>query len=230
MLFPYKLIDLTHEVHEGIPCWEGGCGFRHEVVLDYDDCNSADKFRVMKQQMFAGVGTHLDAPSHCFRNALSIEALDINTLCMPCVVLDVSKHADERYLLGIEEIKAFESQFGRVPEGACVLVRTGWERFWYQPEKYRNNLVYPSVSGEAAAFLIDDRGVYGLGVDTLSPDCARNEFPVHRAFLGTGRVLLENVANLENMPCTGGFVMALPMKVRGATEAQVRLVGLVARV
>jgi kynurenine formamidase len=65
MTFPYKLIDLTHVLDSTIPTWNGGCGFNHDVHIDYADCEAQDKFRVMKVKMHAGIGTHMDAPSHC---------------------------------------------------------------------------------------------------------------------------------------------------------------------
>ena len=46
--FPYKLIDLTHTLSEKTPSWDGGCGFNHDIKLDYDECNSAIKFRVCR--------------------------------------------------------------------------------------------------------------------------------------------------------------------------------------
>jgi kynurenine formamidase len=66
MIFPYKLIDLTHELDSAIPTWNGGCGFNHDVHVDYSDCQGEDKFRFMKVKMHAGIGTHMDAPSHCY--------------------------------------------------------------------------------------------------------------------------------------------------------------------
>lgn len=48
MTFPYKLIDLTHALDRTIPTWNGGCGFNHDVHIDYSDCGGEDKFRVMK--------------------------------------------------------------------------------------------------------------------------------------------------------------------------------------
>ncbi len=54
MTFPYKLIDLTHVLDSTIPTWNGGCGFNHDVHIDYSDCQGEDKFRVMKVKMHAG--------------------------------------------------------------------------------------------------------------------------------------------------------------------------------
>lgn len=228
MTFPYKLIDLTHVLDAHIPTWNGGCGFNHSIHLDYDDCEGDTKFRVMKVQMNAGIGTHMDAPSHCIPGGRSIHDLSLKDLCMPCVVIDVASKAHERYRVTVDDILSFESRYGRIADASCVMIKTGWERFWDTPGKYRNNLVFPSVSAEAANVLLE-RGVSALGIDTLSADRPEDGFPVHQVFLGAGRILIENVANLDMMPASNSFVMVLPLKIKEGTEAPVRLVGLVCK-
>lgn len=224
--FPYKLIDLTHTLDENIPTWSGGCGFHHDCHMDYDSYQGGDAFRVMKVKMHSGIGTHIDAPSHCIPGGKCVHELAVNDLCMPCVVLDVSDKCQERYSLKIEDIHFFEKQYGPIPKGSCVIIKTGWSKFWKQPEKYRNNHIFPSVSYEAAKILLQ-KSINALGIDTLSPDRPEDGFKVHQLFLGAGKILIENVANLDSMIPTGGFVMLLPIKIRNGTEAPVRLVGLV---
>lgn len=226
MKFPYKLIDLTHTLDCIIPTWDGGCGFNHELILDYADSPTEDKFRLMKLSMNAGIGTHMDAPSHYIAGGKSIHEFELNDLCMPCVVIDVSNRADERYRVSLKDIKDFESIHGIIGEGSCLLIKTGWERFWSVPEKYRNKHLFPSIT-VAAANLLLKRGVKALGIDTLSPDCPEDGFKVHQAFLSKNRILIENVANLDKMPALGAYVMVLPLKVKDGTEAPIRLVGLI---
>ncbi len=226
MQFPYKLVDLTHTLDGSIPTWSGGCGFNHQPHIDYSDCKGEDKFRVMKISMHAGIGTHMDAPSHCIAGGKYIHDFDVNDFIMACVVIDVSDKCHERYRLSAEDVADFESKYGLIPEGSCVMVKTGWSKFWHDPKKYHNNHLFPSVSLEAAAFLLQ-RGVSALGIDALSPDRPEDGFKVHQAFLSQGKMLIENVANLDIMPPARAFVMALPIKIKDGTEAPVRLVGLI---
>jgi kynurenine formamidase len=226
MTFPYQLIDLTHTLDSSIPTWNGGCGFHHDLHIDYADCPGPDQFRVMKVRMHAGIGTHMDAPSHCIAGGKCIPDFEVNDLIMPCVVIDVSGQAHERSSVLPEDITAFESVYGTISQGSCVMIRTGWEKFWHSPEKYHNQHVFPSVSEEAAHYLLE-RGVVALGIDTLSPDRPEDGFKVHQAFLGNGKILIENVANLDKMPPSGSYVMALPIKIQEGTEAPIRLVGLI---
>ena len=226
MTFPYKLIDLTHALDSTIPTWNGGCGFNHDVHIDYSDCEGEYKFRVMKVAMHAGIGTHMDVPSHCIPGGRFIHDFEVNNLIMSCVVIDVSDQCHERYSLSAQDIADFENKHSKIAGGSCVFVKTGWSEFWNTPSKYHNNHVFPSVSSEAAELLIE-RGVNALGIDTLSPDRPEDGFKVHKTFLGADKIIIENVANLDNMPPTGGFVMILPIKIKDGTEAPVRLVGLV---
>jgi kynurenine formamidase len=151
-------------------------------------------------------------------------------------VIDVSDKCHKRYSLSTQDITDFENQFGKIANGSCVMVNTGWSQFWNEPLKYHNNHIFPSVSPEAATLLLE-RGVSALGIDTLSPDRPEDGFPeggfpedgfkVHKIFLSAGKILIENVANLDNMPHLGSFVMVLPIKIKEGTEAPVRLVGLI---
>ena len=226
MTFPYKLIDLTHLLDSTIPTWNDGCGFNHDVHIDYSDCTSEDKFRVMKVAMHAGIGTHMDVPSHCIAGGRFIHDFDVNDLIMPCVVIDVSDKCFERYSLSVQDIADFESKYGLIPKSSCVFVKTGWGKFWNEPLKYHNNHVFPSLSAEAAELLLE-RGVSAIGIDTLSPDRPEDGFKVHKTFLGADNIIIENVANLDSMPPTGSFCLVLPIKIKDGTEAPLRLVGLV---
>lgn len=226
MNFPFNLIDLSHTLHDAIPTWNGGCGFNHDLHIDYSDCEGEDKFRVMKMSMHAGIGTHMDAPSHCFEGGRNIEEFKLNDLCMPCSVIDVSENAHELYSVTADDIEIFESKHGEIERGSCIMIKTGWEKYWTEPKKYHNNHAFPSVSEEASKLLLQ-REVEALGIDTLSPDRPSDGFNVHRTFLGSGKILVENVANLSQMPPTGSYVMLLPIKVKNGTEAPIRLVGLI---
>lgn len=225
-MFPYTFIDLTHSLEQGIPAWDTACGFHQEIDLDYSPCGGDVTFRVMKMAMPAGIGTHMDAPSHCVPGGACIEELDLNALCMPCVVIDVSKKAHARYRVSQQDILDFEALYGDINPGSCVLIQTGWEKFWKTPQKYHNGHIFPSVCVQAAHFLLA-RGVEALGIDTLSPDRPEDGFHVHQAFLEKGKILIENAAHLDKMPTLGAYVMCVPLKIKGGTESPIRLIGLV---
>lgn len=223
--FPYKIIDLTHTLQDDIPSWDGGCGYTHVNRMNYDDCRSDVKFCVQDIKMNAGIGTHIDAPAHCIPNGLTVAELSLADLIAPCLVIDVSQHAHECYSISIEDIQLFEKNHGPIATGCFIMIRTGWEKFWNDPEQYRNHYRYPSVSREAAEYCLQ-RGIVGLGIDTLSPDRPEDGYPVHAAVLGAGKYIVENAANLSELPYTGSHILALPIKTKGGTEAPIRLIAL----
>lgn len=222
---PFKLIDLTHTLSQAVPSWDGSCGFSSELLWDYERCTTETKFRTQKISLHAGIGTHMDAPAHCVPKGLSIADIPLKQLITPCVIIDVSYKMQEDYQVTTKDIENFEEQHGMIEENMFVIIHTGWEQFWQRPEKYHNNHIFPTVSKEAAALLIA-RNINGLGIDTLSPDCPANDFPVHQIILGAGKYIIENVANAQLMPPRGAYTLALPIKIAGGTEAPMRLVGL----
>ena len=196
------------------------------MINDYDP-NDIYQFRTHKINMDEGIGTHLDAPAHCFEKGRCINDINLEELVAPCVMLDISKKAHENYSLSEDDIQLFEKSNGEIKPGSFVIVYTGWDKHWEDPIKYRNDLVYPSISAAAAAFLVIKRNIVGIGIDTLSPDRASDGFPVHQIVLGADKYIVENIANASKLPPIGSYSLALPLKIREGTEAPIRLVGLI---
>jgi kynurenine formamidase len=226
--FPYTMVDLTHTIDEKIPTWDGVHGFKKELTIDYSQCKSEVKFRAQKFTTVAGIGTHMDSPAHTTPGGATIDEIPLEQLIAPCVVIDISASSNEHYSLTPQDIELFEKTHAPIQKGDFVMVRTGWEKFWDTPEKYRNGHKFPSVSKEAAELLLQ-RGVVGLGIDTLSSDRPEDGFPVHKLFLGNGKYFVENAANLEKLPPTGSFILCLPIKIKDGTEAPIRLIGLIGK-
>lgn len=224
--FPYKIIDLTHALDSVTPTWDGSCGFEHCLTCDYDP-NAAYQFKIHKITMKEGIGTHMDAPAHCNPSGLTVDLIKLEDLIVPCVVIDVSAAAHDTYSLSVQDVVCFEQAHGPIGQGSFVMVRTGWDQYWGNADKYRNNHKFPAISKEAAQELLQ-RGVAGIGIDTLSPDRGDEGFPVHKLFLEAGKYIIENVANLAAMPPTGALIEALPLKIKSGTEAPIRLIGLIA--
>ena len=221
-----KLIDLTHTLIEGIPSFDLGCGFKKILNLDYADYPGEVKFRDQHIACFAGIGTHMDAPSHCIPGAISIADIPLEQLVRPCVVIDVSKKMHESYKLSLEDIQSFEKEYGQIEKNTFVIIRTGWCKYWSEPEKYRNNLNFPSISAAAAELFIE-RDIAGLGIDTLSPDAGGVHYPVHKIILGAGKYIVENIAHAEQLPAIGAKIFALPLKIAEGAESPIRLIAII---
>ncbi|HEY2893802.1 MAG TPA: cyclase family protein [Pirellulales bacterium] len=177
------------------------------------------------------LGTHLDAPNHFEVERPSVDQIPLHDLFAPGVMIDVSAQASGNadYLLSVADIEAFESEHDRIPDGAVVLAYTGWSRFWNEPARYQGKdvmgqLHFPGYSAEAAIFLINERHVRGLGLDTLSVDHGLSrDFPVHHLLGKASRYGLENLAHLEKLPPTNFYLFIAPMKIETGSGGPTRV-------
>lgn len=222
----FKIIDLTHELNAETITWDGSCGFKLSLNLDYKECTPPYLFRVQDMSSRAGIGTHMDAPAHVIPGGETIEGLLLEDLVSDCVVIDVSAEADEDYMIMPADVEKFEKEHGLISKNSFVIFYTGWSKYWDDKKKFHNNHKYPGVHKSTAELLIK-RDISGLGIDTLSPDNGEDEFPVHAVILGAGKYIVENVANADKLPPTGAKSLVLPIKIKDGTEAPIRLIALV---
>ena len=184
-------------------------------------------------------GTHLDAPIHFSKDGKTIDQIPVRQLIAPAVVIDVSAKAaaDPDYRLTREDVRAWEKQHGNVPSGAIVVLRTGWARRWPDRKQYlgddtpgdASKLHFPSYGKDSAEYLVNERHVAALGLDTASIDYgASKDFIVHRIASAAGVPGLENLANVDQLPPVGAWIVALPMKIAGGSGGPLRAVALVA--
>jgi kynurenine formamidase len=177
---------------------------------------------------------------HFAEGALSADALPLENLVAPAVVIDVSESAmrDRSYRLTTQDVLDFEARYGQIEAGTIVLLRTGWSKHWPNAKAYlgddtpgqTSNLSFPGFGAGATELLVEKRGVVMLGIDTASIDHgASTEFPVHRIAAAREVAGLENLTNLGALPPTGSILLALPMKIEGGSGGPVRVVALVPR-
>jgi len=183
-------------------------------------------------------GTHIDAPVHFSKNGRSTDQLVLENLMVPAVVIDVATKANmnRNYRLTVEDVLAFEKNFGEVPAGSAVLMKTNWSERWSDALDYfgddtpgdASNLAFPGFGADAARMLVRDRRVGMLGIDTASVDYGPSEdFIVHQIGASESVPNLENLTNLANLPATGSVIIALPMKIEGGSGGPVRVVALI---
>lgn len=183
-------------------------------------------------------GTHLDAPIHFAEGAQTAEAIPLERLVAPAVVIDVSAHADADFQLSASDVEAFERTYGAIREGTIVLLRTGWSRHWPDRKAYlgddtpgdASKLRFPAFGADAARLLVEQRRVAALGVDVASLDHGSStDFQVHRVAAAANVPGFENLTNLDRLPPTGAYVIALPMKIEGGSGGPLRAIALVPR-
>ncbi len=225
-----RVLDLSYAISDKLVPWPGDGKFFEAKVNATIEKNG---YFTRSFWMLEHYGTHMDAPAHFPPGKTTVDQIPAKQLFGPAVVIDVraesSKDAD--YRLTAARVEDWEKRHGRIPEGAIVLLRTGWASRWPDAQKYRNQdaqgkMHFPGFTVDAAKLLVE-RKVSGLGCDTLSIDYGASEdFAVHHISLGAGLYHLENLADLNELPETGAFLIVAPIKLEGGSGGPVRVFAL----
>lgn len=182
-------------------------------------------------------GTHIDSPIHFAEGKKTVDQITLDQLIGPAIVIDVSEAAlkNPDYLVSVADFTAWESTHGKIADGAIVLLKSGYGQFWPDRKKYMGtdgrgpeavaDLHFPGLAPEAAAWLTENRNIRAIGLDTPSIDYGQSTlFESHQILFKEDIPAFENVANLDQVPATGAFVIALPMKIKGGSGGPLRIV------
>ena len=233
-----RWLDLSYPYSDETVYWPTDTlGFQSEE-LAYGETDEGYFYSAYRIATAEHGGTHLDAPSHFAREGQAVAAIRVERLIGPAVVLDVSERATPDYQVSVADLEAFERDHGPIPSDAILLIRTGWGDRWPNREEYLGtaavgpaaipDLHFPGLHPDAARWLVENRSVATVGIDTPSIDYGQSaDFAVHVVLYAAGIPGLENVANLGALPETGSFVVALPMKIEGGSGAPVRIVAFI---
>ena len=224
-----KVIDLTHSLSASSPFWPSDDG----IPFDYDTLAAQKSGRpsMGRYSVSEHFGTHLDAPIHFADNLKSVDELTAGDLFGKAVVVNVVAkcEANPDYLLSLEDLQTWEKKHGRIPDHAVVIMYSGWCLKWNDMKSYRNadasgKMHFPGFSEEAAQWLVNERSIIGIGIDNMSVDAgARDGFPAHAIVNGAGKFHLENLANVDQMPESGAYLIVAPIKIEGGSGGQVRV-------
>ena len=235
----YRAVDLTHAFDENTIYWPTEKGFQHdkqfEGVTEGGWYYTAYSVRTAEHG-----GTHLDAPIHFAADTWTADEVPLSSLILPAVVIDVTDEAsgNRDYLLTEEGLKQWEAQHGQIPKGSAVLMNTGFAKFWPNHEQYMGTakrgpeavaeLHFPGFSESAARFLANERSVAAVGLDTPSIDYGQSkDFIAHQILYSQNIIGFENIASMEELPATGAWVVALPMKIRNGSGGPLRIIALI---
>jgi kynurenine formamidase len=231
-----KWIDLTHDFSTNTIFWPTAEKFSLETEFHGQTPKgyfyAANRYRASEHG-----GTHIDAPIHFAEGHKTVDQLSIDQLTGAAIVVDVSTQAQRNadYQIAVTDLKGWESRHGQIPKGAMLLFHTGFARHWPDAKKYLGTdekgqgavakLHFPGLHPDAARWLVSDRSAKAVGIDTASIDYGQSTlFETHRILFEKNIPVFENVAALDQLPPTGAYVVALPMKIKGGSGGPLRIV------
>jgi kynurenine formamidase len=232
------LVDLSHTYDRTTVFWPTADTFRLDVVADGD---TPDGYYYAANNFFSSEhgGTHLDAPVHFSRGAQTVDQVPLERLFGEAYVVDVTAASAQSadYQVSVEDLQRAEAAQGAIPATAILLLRTGFSERWPDAVRYlgtaergaaaARQLHFPGLHPEAARWLVANRPVKAVGIDTASIDYGPSTlFESHRVLYAGNVPGFENLTALERLPLRGASIVALPMKIGGGSGAPLRAVAI----
>jgi kynurenine formamidase len=239
-MFPSgELVDLSHTYDKTTIFWPTAAPFVLETVsagmTPGGYYYAANNFATSEHG-----GTHLDSPVHFAEGKSTVDRIALDRLVGPAVVIDVTAASDANpdYLITTADIERAEKEDGPIPANAILLLRTGFSRRWPDAAKYLGTaergeaavakLHFPGLHPDAAKWIVANRPIRAIGIDTASIDNGQSTlYESHRALFANEIPAFENLTSLERLPRRGAFVVALPMKIGGGSGAPLRAIAIV---
>lgn len=232
------IVDLSHPFDSQTVYWPTAESFQlekdFEGTTDQGFYYSAYRYRAAEHG-----GTHLDAPVHFARNRHSADAIPLEQLLGAGIVIDVTKQCerDPDYRITTDDFLNWEKAHGKIATGAIVLLRTGFGKHYPDRKKYLGTdergqaavakLHFPGLHPDAAQWLVKNRTIKAIGLDTASIDYGQStKFESHQILFEKNIPAFENVANLDNLPLRGFSIIALPMKIKGGSGGPLRIIAI----
>jgi kynurenine formamidase len=215
-----RVVDLAQTLSPDTAVWPGVEPLVARTTDTYADGGAYGREVTFHEH----TGTHLDAPAHFHEGGDTVEAIDAADLVCDIAVIDIRAAcaSDSDYGLSVTDITAHESEHGALPRGVAVLVCTGWSAHLGDAARYVGDMRFPGLSIEAGRLLVE-RGVAGIGIDTLSIDRGvAGDCPVHFITLPAGLGQIEGLVNLEQLPARGALLVIGAPRLSGGSGVPAR--------
>jgi len=232
----YKWVNLMHELSPETPHWFGFEPLKGELLFDYLEGTPDDMMAPMRCHQWSVAsqsGTHTDAPLHFHADGRSQAQFEIEEMIFPLVVIDKSKECAENpdFVLSVDDIKAWEAEYGQIPEGAFVAFRSDWYKKPDLENKDESGQPhYPGWSCEAITFLCEERNVGAIGHEPADTDPATvttkedaYPYPGEQLILAYDRFQIEVMYGLDQCPPVGGVIFCCFPKLKDGTGFPTRV-------
>jgi kynurenine formamidase len=240
-----KWVDLSHVLKPGMPHYPGDEDFSYKDVFK-GPMENGEYIAIGQFTTNEHLGTHLDAPSHFLQGAPSTDQIKLEQLTGFAAVIDVSEKAkNPRYQITKEDVLAWEKKNHTTVNQKIILFYTGYSQYWGNNRLYFGTedqsasgvsaMNFPSMGIEMIEWLLKNRQIKAIGIDTASTDLPniptphQSLHPVHQALAKANIPSFENVANLHKIePYPNGiYVIALPLKIENGTGGPIRMVAFI---
>jgi kynurenine formamidase len=225
-----RIVDLTQHIDANVPTYGGERdSLRYEKLAAFErDGYAAGAFRLPEH-----FGTHVDAPGHFIAGRETVDRIDVKRLIVPASVIDIRSRVEDNpdYRLTVADVEQWERR-GLIPQGAAVLLLTGWDKRYSDTARYRNPdangvMHFPGYSEEAIKFLISKRKIVALGIDTLSIDYGPSkDFSGHKISHAAGLYHVENMTNLDKLPARQAVVFVGPLPIANGSGSPARVLAI----
>ena len=236
-----RVFDLTHAFGADTIVWPTERDFR--LIQQYaEDMPGGYFYASNRLEMPEHGGTHIDAPIHFVRGAQTLDQIPLERLIGRGARITVAAQCanDRDYRVTIADVEEWERKHGKLSDGMIVLLDTGFARHWPSPKEYLGTdmkgpegvsaLHFPGLHPATAAWLVRERHVKAVGIDTASIDYGQSTgFDTHVQLLSHQVPVFENLADLRELPDTGFEVVALPMKLAGGSGGPLRVIAVMPR-
>jgi len=226
-----RVIHLSHVIDTDIPQWQGDPPVEFETVAEL----YKDGYYLRRFSMGEHSATHINAPNSFHLDGVGIDEYSAQSLVVPAVVIDIREKAlgNSDYTLCVEDILAWEQRYGEIPTGSVVLLYTGWQEKWWDKNAFFNqdaqgSIHFPGFSSDATRFLVEERQIAGVGIDTHGVDSGQDTtFATNRLVLERQGIVLENLTNLDQLPPTGATLAIGVLRLRGGSGSPVGVLAFV---
>ena len=231
-------VDLSHSFGEDTIYWVTAEPFKRTTVSE----GTTDKGYYYSAYNSSGAehgGTHLDAPIHFAKGKRTADQIELSQLVGLGVKIDVSEKAsaDRDYMITVDDVKRWETENGKIPEWGIILFHTGFASRWPDKKSYLGtdqkgpdavkDLHFPGLHPDAAKWLVENRKLKAIGIDTASIDRGQStDFQAHVTLMTNNIPAFENVADMSRLPAKGFHIVAFPMKIKGGSGGPLRIAAL----
>jgi kynurenine formamidase len=225
-----RVVYLSQVISPEIPLWPGDPPVEFETIAEL----GKDGYYLRRFSLGEHSATHMNAPNSFYPQGMSIDQYPAESLITKAVVIDSRQQvaANPDYALTLSDVLAWEQRYGQIPLGSVVLLFTGWQSKWSDKAAYLNpdaagGLHFPGFGSEATQFLLSERQIAGVGIDTHGVDSGQDTtFATNRLVLEQPRIVLENLTNLDQLPAVGTTLVIGVLRLLGGTGSPIAVLAL----